>query len=85
MTDNTSFQKKRHRRKGKEEIPKEDWKDPEVWFSICVSWNKDPYDIVTMTRHGLYKSGGRRLQVRELQRASLEDAIVKYHMYNQVQ
>ena len=66
VANNACFHKRKPWRRGKEDIPEEDWEDPEVWFSICVSCDEDPHDIVTRIRHEWDKSGGRRLQVKNL-------------------
>ena len=50
VADNACFYKKKPWGRDKEDIPEEDWEDPEVWFSICISCNEDPHDIVTRIR-----------------------------------
>ena len=85
VADNACFHKRKPWGRVKDDLPKENWEDPELWFSICVSHNEDPHDIVIKTRHESDKHGGHRLQVRDLQISSPEFYIIMYHMHKQAQ
>ncbi len=65
-------------------MEEEDWKDPEVNFSLMVASNVHPETILDRICLEWKKSGGNRLYVKELCTHDPKQAVVLYKFYNRI-
>ena len=79
VDEKTTFEKRRSWGKDND-LPEEDWPDPEVWFSFVISSDEPPEEIL---EHICHEWRGNRLGVKELKTHHPEGSIVLYHMYTQ--
>jgi hypothetical protein len=82
LPSNVSFEKRRPWGKKADEVEEEDMLNPEIYFSIVISSDKDPDYIFDRIRQEWRKQGGNRLQVRELSTHDVKGAVALYLLHN---
>jgi hypothetical protein len=83
LPDNASFEKRRPWGMSAQDATEEDLVDPEVNFSLVISCDEEPEEVLSRIRQEWRKNGGNRLGVKELKTHVTKGAIVLYHLYNQ--
>ena len=79
LSKNANFQKKRPW--GAEgEVSEEDMVDPEVYFTFVISCDVEPEEILDLVREEWRRTGGNRLELKDLRTHDVRSALVLYHM-----
>ena len=66
LPDNASFEKRRPWGMRAEDATEEDFVDPEVYFSLVISCDEDPEEVLSRVQQEWRKNGGNRLGVKVL-------------------